>query len=201
MINRIGLQYSSPLPEPLPACYQIKNDDKKGELCLLCLTPLIDATTSDAMSQIRTISIALKGLALTLKHISFTAADNTSVNPCIARKIKKPMIRCKSHVIALSIKEFLNGHKGKWFKVSNLVFKESYLDLIDRVSAYTSPCLDSTNMYAQRQRTTLYGLHPPSVKSYERSIWLLYYNYYRGSCGDPAEILNTASNGRRGRGV
>ena len=122
MINRIGLQYSSPLPEPLPACYQIKNDDKKGELCLLCLTPLIDATTSDAMSQIRTISIALKGLALTLKHISFTAADNTSVNPCIARKIKKPMIRCKSHVIALSIKEFLNGHKGKWFKLRNHIY-------------------------------------------------------------------------------
>ena len=120
-------------------CYLIKNDDNKGELFLLCLTPLIDATTSDAMSKIRTISTALKGLALTLKHVSFIVADNTSVNSCIARKIKKHMIWCKSHVIALGMKEFLNGHRGKWFKVSNLVFKESYLDLIDRVSAYTSP--------------------------------------------------------------
>ena len=120
-------------------CYLIKNDDKKGELFLLCLTPLIDAATSDAMSKIRTISTALKGLALTLKHVSFIVADNISVDPCISRKIKKHMIWCKSHVIALGMKEFLNGHRGKWFKVSNLVFKESYLDLIDRVSAYTSP--------------------------------------------------------------
>ena len=39
--------------------YQNLNDGKRGEIFLLCLTPLIDPTTCDATIQIRTISIAL----------------------------------------------------------------------------------------------------------------------------------------------
>lgn len=59
---------------------------EQAEFFLLCLTPLLDESTSDGDSQIDTISEALGRVGLTWDDILLFEADNTSVNPSIARK-------------------------------------------------------------------------------------------------------------------
>ena len=83
---------------------QVTNESK---VFLLCLTPLLDDTTSNGASQIETISIALDAVNLNWDDIAFIVADNTSVNPSIARRVDNPLVGCKSHVFALVVNEFL----------------------------------------------------------------------------------------------
>ncbi len=78
------------------------------ETFLLCMTPLLDKTTSNGDAQIATIELALGRLNLTMDDVVFLVADNTNVNPFICRKLNKPLIGSKSHVLGLAIKELLS---------------------------------------------------------------------------------------------
>ena len=60
---------------------------KKAEYFLLCCTPLIDLTTTDANSQIETMTESLARVGLTWDNILLLSADNTAVSPAIARKL------------------------------------------------------------------------------------------------------------------
>ena len=64
----------------------VTTSDEELELVLLCTTPLIDDTSSSGDSQIETIDQALQNVGLTWHNILVLIADNTGVNPSIARK-------------------------------------------------------------------------------------------------------------------
>ena len=74
---------------------------------LLCLTPLLDASTSNGDSQITTIAEALRRVSLKWSDVLLVVADNTNVNPSICRKQSKPLIGCRWHIIALAVKSML----------------------------------------------------------------------------------------------
>ena len=80
---------------------------------LLCLTPLLDASTSNGDSQIRTIEEALRRVDLKWSDVLLVVADNTNVNPSICRKQSKPLIGCRSHIIALAVKSMLAKYEKK----------------------------------------------------------------------------------------
>lgn len=91
---------------------------------LLCLTPLLDMSTSSGDSQIATITEALLRVGLTWEDLLFINADNTNVNPSIARKVKKPLIGCRSHIIALGVESLLTKYKREK--------PEDHMKIIDR---------------------------------------------------------------------
>ena len=70
--------------------------------------------------QIVTINKALESINLQWDDILLIIADNTSVNPSIAKKVKKPMIGCQSHVLALAVKEFSKAHLPLLLKMNDL---------------------------------------------------------------------------------
>ena len=89
----------------------LKVDEAGCKSFLLCLCPLDDETSADGDNQIATtITGALRGLGLTWEDIICITADNTGVNPSIARKVRKPLVGCKSHVLALAVQSFLQEH-------------------------------------------------------------------------------------------
>jgi hypothetical protein len=55
---------------------------------MICLTPLLDDSTANGDSQIETITVALNRVNLTWNDILALEADNTAVNPSIARKME-----------------------------------------------------------------------------------------------------------------
>jgi len=90
---------------------------------LLCCTPLIDETNCTGDNQIVTINKALESFHLGWADILFIIADNTSVNPSIAKKVKKPIIGCQSHVLALAVKEYCKEHISLLVKMNDLCKK------------------------------------------------------------------------------
>ena len=96
------------------------DDYVAAEYFLLCCTPLLDETNCNGDNQIETIRVALLGLDLTWTDILVIIADNTSVNPSIARKLKIPMIGCQSHVLALAVKEYTTDYSEVISKLHNL---------------------------------------------------------------------------------
>lgn len=87
-------------------CYPDK--DYEGPVYfLLCCTPLIDETNCTGDNQIETIEIALTSMNLNWDDIMIIIADNTTVNPSIARKVRLPMIGCQSHVLNLAVREYV----------------------------------------------------------------------------------------------
>jgi hypothetical protein len=72
------------------------------EIFLLCVTPLIDPSSSDGDEQIKTIEASLERIDLIWDDVIFILADNTAVNPSIARKVG-----CASHRLALGVKRML----------------------------------------------------------------------------------------------
>ena len=87
---------------------------------LLCCTPLIDETNCTGDNQIVTINKALESFHLGWADILLIIADNTSVNPSIAKKVKKPIIGCQSHVLALAVKEYCKEHISLLVKMHDL---------------------------------------------------------------------------------
>ena len=75
---------------------------------LLCCTPLLDETTSCAAAQCETIREALRRCGLEINHFNYIVADNTAVNPAIARVLGLPFVGCASHRLALAIGRLLN---------------------------------------------------------------------------------------------
>lgn len=96
------------------------DDYVAAEYFLLCCTPLLDETNCNGNNQIETLRVALLGLDLTWKDILVIIADNTSVNPSIARKLKILMIGCQSHVLALAVKEYTTDYSEVISKLHNL---------------------------------------------------------------------------------
>ena len=76
----------------------------------MCVCPLIDETNCTGENQVATINISLEQLNLTWDNITIVEADHTNVNPKIARLVSKPFIGCKSHLLALAVKKFLEGN-------------------------------------------------------------------------------------------
>ena len=87
---------------------------------LLCCTPLIDETNSSGDNQISTVEIALTSLNLSWADIMIIIADNTTVNPSIARKVKIPMIGCQSHVLNLAVREYVKQYQALLLKMNDL---------------------------------------------------------------------------------
>jgi hypothetical protein len=77
---------------------------------LMCVCPLIDETNCTGENQIETINISFQQLNLTWDNIMIVEANNTNVNPKIARLVGKPFMGCKSHLLALAVKKFLEDN-------------------------------------------------------------------------------------------
>ena len=80
----------------------------------------MDETNCTGDNQIVTINRALESINLVWDDILFIIADYTSVNPSIAKKVKKPMIGCQSHVLALAVKEYSKEHLHLLLKMNDL---------------------------------------------------------------------------------
>lgn len=74
---------------------------KVAEINLLCMTPLLNETNCNGDNIIATETAALERVGLTFADFGFKNADNTSVNPSMARKTNVPLIGCKGHSAAL----------------------------------------------------------------------------------------------------
>lgn len=79
-------------------------DYSVAQIWLLCLTPLQDETNSTGENQVATINVALGRIGISWERILFIVADNTAVNPKIARLAKVYFVGCRSHVLALAVK-------------------------------------------------------------------------------------------------
>ncbi len=71
----------------------------------------MDESNTSGLNQIATINKALDRIHFTWEQILFNCADNTSVNPYIARQVGKEQLGCKSHVLALAVKQFLSPYQ------------------------------------------------------------------------------------------
>ena len=75
--------------------------EERCELFLLCCTPLLEEDNATGDNQIATIAEALRRCNIEWDQILLLVADNTSVSPYIARKLRKVLIGCKTHVLAI----------------------------------------------------------------------------------------------------
>ena len=97
---------------------------EKPEFNLLCMCPLDDETNSSGDNQIVTMERSLQDVGLTFNGIHFLVSDNTSVNPSISRKVNVPLVGCKSHILAIAVKnEFLGPFQELVQKVNTLCVK------------------------------------------------------------------------------
>ena len=116
--DRAGTKYIAVfIAEP----HDLHEDEAGAKSFLLCLCPLDDETSVDGDNQIATITGALRGLGLTWDDIVCITADNTGINLSLARKVKKPLVGCKSHVLALAVKSFLQEHSDILDRVQSLM--------------------------------------------------------------------------------
>ena len=97
---------------------------EKPEFNLLCMCPLEDETNSTGDNQIVTMEKYLQDVGLSFNDIHFLISDNTSVNPSISREVNVPLIGCKSHSLAIAVKnEFLEPFQDLVQKVNALCVK------------------------------------------------------------------------------
>jgi hypothetical protein len=120
-----------PRPQEIGAVVNQQKNECSYSLFFLCFTPTFDPKTSDGNSQIETIRIALENLGVVPEDSKFFTADNTNVNPSIARKLDIPFIGCKSHILALSAKELLAPYRRTKAEIA----EGADLKLLDKVNA------------------------------------------------------------------
>ena len=119
---------------------------RKVEYFLLCLTPLAKETNSNGQNQFRTILQSLNRIGLTFADILLIVADNTNVNPKIARIAERPFLGCKAHILALAVKQFLSRWTKDKPKSDNL--------LLDDVNKLMKK-LKSGNLRGELRKTNL----------------------------------------------
>ena len=74
---------------------------------LLGFNLLQDITNQNAQNHVTTIEKVLLSYGKSTSNVSFIVADNTNLNPCIARLMKVPFIGCYSHKLNLAVNKYI----------------------------------------------------------------------------------------------
>jgi len=88
---------------------------------LLSVAPLLDETNQTAQNHADSIIATLACYNRPPESLTFLVADNTGVNPSIARKLNIPFIGCFSHKFNLAVQEYIG---------------QKYSDLVEKVKNY-----------------------------------------------------------------
>eukprot|EP01038_Epipyxis_sp_PR26KG_P016908 gene16908-23203_t len=76
---------------------------------LLSIAPLLEETNQNADNHVETIIQTLADYGRPKESLTFLVADNTGVNPSIARKLSIPFIGCFSHKFNLALQEVIGA--------------------------------------------------------------------------------------------
>ena len=100
-----------------------KTDSKLCHYALLSCHKLDDESNSKAQNQYNSITTALKRIKLEWDDVLVFIADNTNVNPAIAKLGNRVMIGCKAHLLALAVKKYLAPYQVILDKVHGMCTK------------------------------------------------------------------------------
>ena len=103
---------------------------------LLSCHKLDDESNSKAQNQYNSITTALKRIKLEWDDVLVFIADNTNVNPAIAKLGNRVMIGCKAHLLALAVKKssfYLSNVENPPFESALVKVIEGREDQLDTV--------------------------------------------------------------------
>jgi hypothetical protein len=99
-------------------------DNGKLETPLLAMYQLPDLTNQRAKNHVVFITNVLQDFGKTIDNVVCLSADNTNLNPCIARLLGIQFVGCFSHRMNLAVQEMITAEEERLFEKADLLMAQ-----------------------------------------------------------------------------